>query len=439
MTIYIGIPVEPSKDLQQTVKEVMVKNLKKYYGNSEEDKVIFFPEKKGITVYIMDKQSFPKTESSIENVIRTILKQTFPSLEITEILFNYKRQEPDFNPVKPFEKQMSPQIPAEKESKKSEEFDYDKLSENYHAEEPHYTFEQVILPDKLKEEIEEAVATIQVESKVFDEWGLRTIIPNASSALSFYGPPGTGKSMAAEAIAQKLNKKILRATYADIESKFHGEGPKMVKAIFRAAERDKAVLFLDESDSLLSKRLTNVTDGSAQAINSMRSQLLICLEQFKGIVIFATNLVVNYDKAFLSRLISIEFQTPDNKARYAIWYQHLKGKGLHIPLGDDVNLQELADKFEFCGREIKNSVKDACVTVAISGRNLVTQADLIKAAEKTRIEYEKVLKAEDHTTAKKTEDTSVSPVTNNVVKNILQENIDKGNVKVIKADDLEGQ
>lgn len=112
---------------------------------------------------------------------------------------------------------------------------------------------------------------------------------------------------------------------------------------------------------------------------------------------------------------------------------------MHIPLSDDVNLQELADKFEFCGREIKNSVKDACVTVAISGRNLVTQADLIKAAEKTRIEYEKVLKAEDHTTAKKTEDTSVSPVTNNVVKNILQENIDKGNVKVIKADNLEEQ
>ena len=50
------------------------------------------------------------------------------------------------------------------------------------------------------------------------------------------------------------------------------------RVIFHAAERDDAVLFLDESDSLLSKRLTNVTDGSAQAINSIRSQLLICLE-----------------------------------------------------------------------------------------------------------------------------------------------------------------
>jgi len=313
------------------------------------------------------------------------------------------------------------------QSGKSEEFDYDKLSENYHAEVPRYSFEQVILPEALKTQINEAVSTVLVEHKVFDEWGLRTIIPNASSALSFYGPPGTGKSMAAEAIAQKLGKKILRATYADIESKFHGEGPKMVKAIFRAAERDDAVLFLDESDSLLSKRLTNVTDGSAQAINSMRSQLLICLEQFRGIVIFATNLVVNYDKAFLSRLINIEFTKPDADARYAIWYQHLKGKGLRIPLSDDVNIRELAEKYEFCGREIKNSVKDACVITAIAGNNYVSQNELLKAAEKTKIEYEKVMKAEDHTVAKK----QLTDEQKNILKESMQKKIDESkNIKV---------
>lgn len=98
----------------------------------------------------------------------------------------------------------------------------------------------------------------------------------------------------------------------------------MVKAIFRAAEKQDAVLFLDESDSLLSKRLTNVSDGSAQAINSMRSQLLICLEKFKGVVIFATNLVVNYDRAFLSRLINIEFPMPDQEARMEIWNRHIR-------------------------------------------------------------------------------------------------------------------
>ena len=56
-----------------------------------------------------------------------------------------------------------------------------------------------------------------------------------------------------------------------------GEGPKNVSAIFLAAEEQDAVLFIDEADSLLSKRLVNVSDPSGQAMNSMRSQLLICL------------------------------------------------------------------------------------------------------------------------------------------------------------------
>ena len=85
---------------------------------------------------------------------------------------------------------------------------------------------------------------------------------------------------------------------------------------------------------------------------------MISLERFRGIVIFATNLVVNYDRAFLSRLISIEFPQPDFEARQAIWERHLRGEGLRIPLGDDVNTDELAGKYDtFCGHEIKNAVK----------------------------------------------------------------------------------
>ena len=125
--------------------------------------------------------------------------------------------------------------------------------------------------------------------------------------------------------------------------------------------------------------------------------MLISLEHFKGIVIFATNLVVNYDKAFLSRLINIEFTLPDAAARKKIWANHLTGYGVKIPLARDVNCEELAQRFEFSGREIKNSVKDACVTVALNGGNLVMQKDLMKAAEKAKVEYDKVIKAEDHT------------------------------------------
>lgn len=191
-------------------------------------------------------------------------------------------------------------------------------------------------------------------------------------------------------------------------------------------------MFLDESDSLLSKRLTNTSEPTAQSINSMRSQLLICLEQFKGIVIFATNLVVNYDKAFLSRLINIEFTKPDKEARESIWNQHLRGKGLRIPLSDDVDICELAEKYEFCGREIKNSVKYACVIAAIAGQETVTQANLIKAAEKTKVEYEKVLKAEDHTSSKP----KLSPEAAADVRQAMQKQIEQSenSVSVDKLD-----
>ena len=203
------------------------------------------------------------------------------------------------------------------------ELDYASRAKAYVPVEPAYSFDRVILPDDVLEKIESAINILRYERKVFQEWGLYEIQPNPSSSLSFFGPSGTGKTMAAEAIAEKLGKKILKVSYADVESKYHGEGPKMVKAIFLAAEKEDAVLFFDEADSLLSKRLTNVSQGSEQAINSMRSQLLICLEEFKGIVIFATNLVVNYDNAFLTRLISVEFKNPDATTRKRIWDSEL--------------------------------------------------------------------------------------------------------------------
>lgn len=438
MRIYMSFPPGINTEMLQGIKAQLVTLLKKYYGAFEANSIWTYPKEGRIDVHVMDSAKYSGHERDIEKVILSLLKRYYPSAEIS-VNLNYALLSPNFNPVTALKTRLevksdmkaSSAAPEQSSARRSEEFDYEKLSENYQAETPRYSFNQVILAKDVVEKILEAVGTIQVEKKVFDEWGLRSIIPNASAALSFYGPPGTGKSMAAEAIAQKLGKKILRATYADIESKFHGEGPKMVKAIFRAAERDDAILFLDESDSLLSKRLTNVSDGSAQAINSMRSQLLICLEQFKGIVIFATNLVVNYDKAFLSRLINIEFPMPDVSAREAIWKEHLMGKNLRIPLADDIDLSQLAKDYVFCGREIKNSVRDACVTVALAGRDLVSQNDLIKSSEKTIAESAKVMNAEDHTKANLTEEQRTA------LKDAMQKKIDQE--KEISLDGLENK
>lgn len=271
----------------------------------------------------------------------------------------------------------------------NDDYNYKARALNFVPTNPYYTFDRVILAQETIDKILEAINTIKYENKIFNEWGLKAIKPNPSSSLSFFGPSGTGKTMAAEAVASFLGKKILKVGYADIESKYYGEGPKMIKAIFMAAEKNDCVLFIDEADSLLSKRLTNVTQGSEQAINSLRSQLLICLEEFKGIVIFATNLVMNYDNAFLTRLISIEFKKPNEELREKIWRVHLypcNNNGLNIPLSNDVDVCKLAKEYEFCGRDIRKAVISACVKTIMKNDNFVNMENLIDACEQIKKE-----------------------------------------------------
>jgi SpoVK/Ycf46/Vps4 family AAA+-type ATPase len=266
-------------------------------------------------------------------------------------------------------------------SKESDDTPVEERARQYTAQKPRFRSEQLVLPNTVKENLLSAVTVIQVESLVFDTWGLRAFEPFPRTALNFHGPPGTGKTLAAHAIAHQLGRPILAASYAEIESKFHGDGPKNVKAIFYAAERDGAVLFIDEADSLLSKRLTNVTQGSEQAINSMRSQLLICLEQFRGVVIFATNLVKNYDKAFETRVRHIYFPLPDEKGRCEIWRKHLPPQ---LPLAPDVTPESLAHIERICGRDIKNAVIDAAVRAAIHRKAYIERSDLIEAIERIK-------------------------------------------------------
>ncbi len=270
-----------------------------------------------------------------------------------------------------------------KQNRRDPDLSPEERAKRYKAQQPLFTFEQLVIPEKVEEDLLLAVDLIRLESKVFDEWGLRKIEPFPRTALNFHGKPGTGKTLAAHALASKINRPILVASYAQIESMYHGEGPKNVQAIFLAAERDNALLFIDEADSLLSKRLTNVNQGSEQAINSMRSQLLICLEQFRGVVIFSTNLVENYDKAFETRVRNINFPMPDEICRREIWKRHLVEE---LPIAEDVSLEQLAQVEDVCGRDIKNAVIDAAMRAARQGkeeieiREFIDSVDRIKAA-----------------------------------------------------------
>lgn len=361
------------------------------------------PEKEKVLIILSSDQSMPNMGKKIVEFKKDVLK-IFEGVGISldKDSLTVKMNSP--YDVEAFIRELKKnQIPKSSQPDDNNEFDYEQKAKQYIPVEPSYSFERVIVNKDVLEKIEEAVSILECENKVFKEWGLYEIQPHPSTSLSFYGPSGTGKTMTAEAVAQKLGKKILKVSYADVESKYHGEGPKMVKAIFLAAEKNDAVLFFDEADSLLSKRLTSVSQGSEQAINSMRSQLLICLEEFRGIVIFATNLVINYDQAFLTRLISVEFKKPNIETRKRIWDVHIKplpdGKThqLNIPLSENVDTQELAEKYDFSGREIRNAVVSACVSVAMAKREIVEQADFLKASDKISEEKKALLKAKDYT------------------------------------------
>lgn len=253
--------------------------------------------------------------------------------------------------------------------------------------EPKYSLSQVILPEKTRSEIDAVVTLLNNMNRIYYDWGFSEIDPVPRSIVNLWGPPGTGKTMTVHAISKEMGKKILVLNYADIESKYVGDAPKNLVAAFDLAERENAVIFFDEADSFLGKRITNVDSGSEQAINSLRSQMLMKLEEFKGIVFFATNLHENYDRAFESRILKhIEFTLPDEAARKEIIRVKLPLKAPYdssVRNGNGEFSEELLDELSktvagFSGREIKNCVLESLVKVCCKEPHLVT-AEILRS------------------------------------------------------------
>ncbi|MFC4071752.1 ATP-binding protein [Actinoplanes subglobosus] len=246
---------------------------------------------------------------------------------------------------------------------------------------PKYGFDLLVLPPQTMEQLSLAIARAELAGQIYGRWGLKAIEPHPRSIISLHGRPGTGKTIAAHAIASRLRRRIVSVRCSDLESKYHGEGPKNVAAAFQLAARHGAVLFLDEADAVLSRRFSAVTQGSEQAINAMRSQMLVALDSFEGVVVFASNLAESYDEAFHSRLQHVYFPDPGRAERLEIWRRHLPPE---LPIAADVSLDELAGIGAMGGRDIKNAVLDAATATAMAGRTEVDQSSLRSAAERIK-------------------------------------------------------
>ena len=101
-----------------------------------------------------------------------------------------------------------------------------------------WTLDDVSLNGGARAHIEAVLAMIRHREKLFGDWGLGETNPEGRAmALNFYGPPGTGKSMTAEALAGSLGKQLLLVSYAELESKYVGETPKNIRAVFQTASQ----------------------------------------------------------------------------------------------------------------------------------------------------------------------------------------------------------
>ncbi len=141
--------------------------------------------------------------------------------------------------------------------------------------------EDLILPAETRLQINECLAKLRHHKTIYMDWNFGSVDPlGMGTVLNFYGPPGTGKTLAAEALAGTLGLPFISIGIAEIESKFMGETAKNIQRAFAETTETGAVLFFDEADTLLGKRLSSVTQGVDNEVSSMRSTMLIELERF---------------------------------------------------------------------------------------------------------------------------------------------------------------
>ena len=238
-----------------------------------------------------------------------------------------------------------------------------------------------------KEELQEIVEFLKEPGK-FTKVGAR--IPKG---ILLEGAPGTGKTLLAKAIAGEANVPFFSISGSDFVEMFVGVGASRVRDMFAEAKRHSpCIIFIDEIDAVARRRGTGMGGGHDEREQTL-NQLLVEMDGFgvnEGIIVMAaTNRVDILDPAILrpgrfDRKIAVS--RPDVRGREDILKLHSKNK----PLGDDVNLQQIAQTTAgFTGADLENLLNEAAINAAMDQRAFVKQGDIKKAFVKVGIGTEK--------------------------------------------------
>lgn len=235
----------------------------------------------------------------------------------------------------------------------------------------------------LEEQIQELKEVIELPLKkpeLFKELGI-----TPPKGILLYGQPGTGKTLLAKAVAQSSDAEFIEIVGSELVQKFIGEGAKLIKEIFELArERAPSIVFIDEIDSLASRRVEIGTSGEREVQRTFM-QLLAELDGFKPLgdvkIIAATNRKDILDPAIIrpgrfDRLINIPL--PDEQGIEKIFEIH-SGK---MKLDKDVKKTILVERMKeqsFSGAEVRATCTEAGYLAIREDRKTVNHDDFLEA------------------------------------------------------------
>lgn len=249
---------------------------------------------------------------------------------------------------------------------------------------PCYTWDDIVLPADVHGQLREIAAQVAHRSRVYDQWGFGAKLSRGRgiSAL-FAGPSGTGKTMAAEVLANHLRLDLYRIDLSGVVNKYIGETEKNLRKVFDYAEQSGAILFFDEADALFGKR-SEVKDSHDRYANIEVNYLLQRMEDYRGLVILATNMKAHLDQAFIRRLrFVVEFPFPDADLRRCIWQKVFPAAAAV----DGIDFNALS-RLEVPGGNIKN----IAVNAAFLAANEDISIGMTHVMHATRREYGKMEK-----------------------------------------------
>lgn len=244
-----------------------------------------------------------------------------------------------------------------------------------------------VLHPQTMQQIESIKIWVRYAERLFQDGNLKRKMKPGYRAL-FHGPSGTGKTMTAALLGKELRKEVYRIDLSQIVSKYIGETEKNLETVFKKAESKNWILFFDEADALFGKR-TQVQSSHDRYANQEVSYLLQRIEDYTGLLILASNFKGNLDEAFIRRFHSIiHFPAPQQSERLLLWKKSMPES---LKPHNNVDLKEVAAKYELTGASILNAVQSAALNCLARQSGVIEQQDLVEAVRRELMKEEKML------------------------------------------------